>query len=75
MRLSVIFFTALLSLLLVWQVEGQGTCMCFNRISKGVRLVENECEAGYLPAMRPRVGNCHCRCCNQLKECGDNTGT
>jgi hypothetical protein len=37
---------------------------------KGVRVFDNECADGYLPAVKPRVANCHCQCCNAAGKCG-----
>ena len=76
MRLSMLFVTSLmvvlLTLLHMSPVEGQGTCACFARLQRA-RVTDNECDAGFVPSMRPWVGNCHCKCCNDLKQCGKNT--
>ena len=70
MRLSWLLCSVLLMLSVLVGTEAQGTCSCFKRLMKGVRVFDNECADGYLPAVKPRVANCHCQCCNAAGKCG-----
>ena len=75
MRLSWLLCSILLMLTLLLRAEAQGTCSCFKRLRKGVRMLKNECAAGFAPSLEPRVGNCHCQCCNTVGQCGDVSST